>query len=155
MGHTPEYPSSLSDDCPDVIGSVLALRCVNGWGWRRNPGTGIESVEDPRLIDALLEIVPEFYVALTRPRSGIAGRVVRAPDGYVFRRFVAVIMSDGCDYDFSSTVASAWRVWLGDGELDYVEDEFLGRVPVMTGAGVYHGYGSIAVPGYWAGKPRS
>ena len=150
MGHTPEFPSSLSDDCPDVIGSLLALRCVNGHGWSLASDTGVGPIEDPNLYNALLEVIPEFFVALTRPRSGIAGRVVRAPDGYDFHRFVAVIMSDGCDYDFSGNVAPAWRVWLGSGELDYVEDEFLGRVPVMTGTGVYHGWGSIAIPEYWA-----
>lgn len=153
MGHTPEFPSSLSDGCSDVIGTILALRCENGWGWYRTPGDGDELIEDPRLINALLEIVPQSYVALTRPRSGIAGRVVRAPDGYDFHRFVAVIMSDGCDYDFSGNVAPAWRLWLGDGEIDYVEDKLLGRFPTMTGTSVYHGYGSIAIPGYWA--PRA
>jgi hypothetical protein len=150
MGHTPEYPSSLSDDCPDVIGVTLELRCQNGWGWFRTTNDGGESIEDTRLIDAVLEIVPEFYVALTRPRSGIAGRVLRAPEGYGFHRFIANIMSDGCDYDFSDNVAFAWRIWLGDGELDYEDDIVLGQFPTMTGTNVFHGYGSIAVPGHWA-----
>jgi hypothetical protein len=50
-------------------------------------------------------------------------------------------MSDGCDYDFTQNIAPAWRVMLGDGELDYDSEWF----PILKGQDVYFGYGSIGL----------
>jgi len=63
------------------------------------------------------------------------------PPGYSFKRFVALTMSDGCDYDFTEHIAPAWRVMLGDGEVDYESEWF----PILGGEDVYFGYGAIGL----------
>ena len=65
-----------------------------------------------------IEVVPEAYIEFTAPRGGITGRVVQAPAPYEFTRFVAFIMSDGADYDFTGNIAPCWRVIFGNGNLE-------------------------------------
>ncbi|QJE94567.1 hypothetical protein [Luteolibacter luteus] len=133
-------PSGLSLECPDVIGSKLLIQCSPGWGWsHRIDGVG-QDLEDPSLQYAVVEVVPEAYVEFTTPRCGITGRVVKAPDGYSFTRFVAFIMLDGEDYDFTENIAGAWRVTFGTGELDLESEWF----PILAGDDAIFGYGSIA-----------
>lgn len=135
----PMIPSGLSDDCPDVIGQRLMIRCCNGWGWTHSPGGVPQLFDDPNLVAGEIEVIPEQYVAFTTPRCGIAGRVVHCPPGFQLERFVAFIMSDGCDYDFSDNIAPAWRVMVGDGELDCESEWF----PTLRGSRVFSGYGSV------------
>ena len=86
-----------------------------------------------------IQVVPERYVAYTTPRCGLFGRIEKLPTGYRFNRFLAFIMSDGCDYDFTDNIAPAWRVFVGDGELDLESEWF----PILRGESTIAGYGSI------------
>ena len=95
--------------------------------------------DDVTLANGQAQLLVDGYVRFTRPRSGIYGRVVSAPVGFIVPRFVAFVMSDGCDFDFTSRVALIWRVMLGDGELDYDAEWF----PILKGTEVYFGYGTI------------
>lgn len=136
----PLIPSGLSTKCPDVIGSTLVIQCEPGWGWSRRGDREGQGFEEFSLQYALVEVVPEAYVEHTTPRGGITGRVVKAPDGYSFTRFVAFIMMDGVDYDFTDNIARAWRVTFGTGELDLESDWF----PILAGDDAIFGYGVVA-----------
>jgi hypothetical protein len=54
-------------------------------------------------------------------------------------------MSDGCDYNFTDNIAPAWRVMLGDGDLDCESAWF----PILNGREVYSGYGSVGLDSGW------
>jgi len=144
----PLVPSGLSPDCPDVIGETLTIRCTYGWGWYLLPD-GIDgpliSIESGSLLHSDIEVIPEEYVDFTAPRCCISGRVKRNPAGYDFDRFVAFIMSDGCDYNFTDNIAQVWRVMLGDGKLDCETD----WSPRLSGREVYFGYGSVGQDSGW------
>ena len=84
--------------------------------------------------------MPEAYVEFRSPKSGIIGRVVTAPAGYRFTRFLAFIMSDGVDHDFTENIAGFWRVMFGDGDLDLESDWF----PILGGESTLFGYGIVA-----------
>jgi hypothetical protein len=85
--------------------------------------------------------VPESFIEFTTPLGGIYGSVLSAPPGYYFKHFAALTMSDRCDYDFTEHIAPAWRVMLGDGEVDYESEWF----PILGGEDVYFGYGAIGL----------
>ena len=135
----PLIPSGLSESCPDVIGERLLIRCVSGWGWTHRPDGTFQSFEDDTLTAGEIEVIPERYVEFTTPRCGLLGLIEKLPGDYRFRRFLAFIMSDGCDYDFTDNIAPAWRVFVGDGELDLESEWF----PVLGGETTIAGYGSV------------
>jgi hypothetical protein len=98
-------------------------------------------VQDLSLLTAHLHVLLEGFVRFTTPRSGVYGSVLAALAGYHFKRFVAFTMCDGCDYDFTEHISPAWRVMLGDGEVDYDSEWF----PILGGEDVYFGYGAIGL----------
>jgi hypothetical protein len=98
-------------------------------------------VKDEALLSAHLRVAPESFIEFTTPRGGIYGSVLSTPPGYSFKRFAAFTMSDGCDYDFTEHITPAWRVMLGDGEVDYESEWF----PILGGQDVYFGHGSIGL----------
>ena len=106
---------------------------------------GHDRFEDETLAMGELEIVPEEYVHFTTPRSGIAGRIVWNTGMYSLTRFVAFIMNDGCDYNFTDKIAHAWRVMVGDGGVDYESSWF----PIISGPNSYFGYGVIGLDRIW------
>lgn len=136
---TPLTPSGLAGECRRFLGKPLLLRCVFGWGWTHYVGGEPIHFDDQTLYSSSLWIVPEGFVEFTTRRSGIYGAVLSSPEPYFLKRFVAFTMSDGCDYDFTENIAPCWRVMLGDGALDYDSGWF----PLLRGADVYFGYGSI------------
>ena len=142
---TPLVPSGLTEQCQDVIGKSLTVRCANGWGWTHNVRGERNSFDDPALVAGHVQIIPEGFIEFTTPRGGMYGKVLVAPKGYNFNRFVAVIMSDGCNYDFNANIAPAWRVMFGDGVLDCDSEWF----PILNGPDVYFGYGSIGLNEYF------
>ena len=101
----PLVASGLSENCPNVIGKPLLIRCVHGWGWTHHPNGSLEAFENETLAMGEIEIVPGQYVEYTTPRCGILGRITKLPGDYRFERFLAFIMSDGCDYDFTDNIA--------------------------------------------------
>ena len=137
----PLIPSGLAENCPDVIGKRLLIRCCHGWGWTHHPNGTTEIFDDETLDMGEIHIVPERYVEYTTPRCGLLGRIEKLPDGYRFNRFLAFIMSDGCDYDFTDNIAPAWRVFVGDGELDLDSEWF----PILGGDSTIAGYGSVGI----------
>jgi len=137
--------SGLSDQCPDVIGTTLVVRCCHGWGWTRHSEKGVEIFSDEVLVSGELEIVPEEYVHFTTPRSGMAGRVIRGFGTYPLTKFVAFIMNDGCDYNFTDNIAQGWRVMLGNGGVDYESEWF----PIISGPDSFFGYGVIGLDRIW------
>ena len=141
----PLVPSGLSPDCPDVIGETLTIRCVSGWGWNLKAEGEISTIESGSILSSEIEVVPERYVDFTGPRCCISGRVTRSPAGYCLERFVAFIMSDGCDYNFTDNIAHSWRVMVGDGELDCDYDWF----PILNGRKVYFGFGTVGLDSEW------
>jgi hypothetical protein len=141
----PLIPSGLSDRCTNVIGRTLLLRCVPGWGWVRIVNDTTVRVEDPRLCYADIAITVHDFVHFTTPHSGILGTVEHPPVGYEFKRFVAYIMSDGTDFDFTDQVASAWRVILGNGPVDYES----AWCPIMSDPDAIYGYGTIALNAHY------
>lgn len=138
---SPRIPTGLSERCQDALGKPLIIRCKNGWGWSHLVRGGKSFVDDQALLSARLEVVPESFVEFTTPRGGIYGSILSAPPGYSFKRFVALTMSDGCDYDFAEHIAPVWRVMLGDGGVDYESEWF----PILGGEDVYFGYGAIGL----------
>ena len=137
--------SGLSDQCPDVMGTTLVVRCCHGWGWTRHSEKGMEAFSDDALAMGELVIVPEEYVRFSMPRSGIAGRIIRGIGTYPLTRFVAFIMNDGCDHDFTDNIAHAWRVMVGNGGVDYETEWF----PIISGPDSYSGYGVIGLGRDW------
>ena len=135
----PLIPSGLSESCPDVLGEQLLIRCTHGWGWTHRPNGSLEAFEDETLAMGEIGIIPERYVEHTTPRCGLLGRIEKLPGDYRFDRFLAFIMSDGCDYDFTDNIAPAWRIFVGDGELDLESEWF----PVLGGETTIAGYGSV------------
>ena len=135
----PLPPSGLSENCPDIIGQQLLLRCCNGWGWTHQPNGTQEIFEDSTLFSGDIEIIPEQYVDFTAPRSGFYGHINKLPGDYSFTKFVAFIMTEGCDFDLTDNIAPAWRVFLGDGDLD-LDSSWM---PILTGEKI-GGYGTIA-----------
>lgn len=137
----PLIPSGLSPECPDVLGQELFIRCEYGWGWQlRENGIADWCQLDEILTSAKLIVIPESYVEFTTPRCGIFGQVISQVPGYQFKHFLALIMSDGVDYDFTDNIADVWRVMLGDGFPDYDSSWF----PILGGNYVYFGYGTVA-----------
>jgi len=137
----PRIPTGLSERCQDALGSPLVIRCANGWGWTHRVRGQNSFVDDQALFSSHLRVVPEGFIKFTSPRGGIYGPVLSTPPGYSFKRFVALTMSDGCDYDFTEHIAPIWRVMLGDGEVDYESEWF----PILGGEDVYFGYGAIGL----------
>lgn len=136
----PLVPSGLSPECPDVLGTPLLIQCLGGWGWTQHIDGKTTSFDDLSFLTSRVEVVPEAYIDFTSPRCGIAGRVVRSPEGYQFTRFLAFIMSDGLDYNFTENIAPAWRVFFGDGDIDLESEWF----PILKGEGTLDGYGTVA-----------
>ena len=135
----PLVSSGLAEDCPDVIGQKLLIRCCHGWGWTYRLDGNQVGFEDETLAMGEIEVIPERYVEFTTPRCGILGRIERLPSDYRFRRFLAFIMSDGCDFDFTGNIAPSWRVFVGDGKLDLESEWF----PILDGETTIAGYGAI------------
>src|SRR6266480_4325314 len=125
----PRVPTGLSERCREAFGEALVIRCVNGWGWSHHVRGQKSFVDDQALFSAHLRVVPESFIEFTTPRGGIYGSVLSTPPGYSFKRFAALTMSDGCDYDFTEHIAPAWRVMLGDGQVDYESEWF----PILDG----------------------
>lgn len=137
----PLIPSGLSPDCPDVLGQELFIECQDGWGWqRRINGTSKWDRDADVISSAELIVVPESYVEFTTSRSGLFGRVLTTVPGYRIERFLAYIMADGIDFDFTDHIAPAWRVMLGDGVPDYDSSWF----PILGGNRVHLGYGVVS-----------
>lgn len=137
----PLIDSCLSDDCEDLVGLTLTLRCLYGWGWTQQCAGLQAPIDDEPIITAEMSLVVDGYLRFTMPRSGIHGHVPHPPIGYSFTRFLAFIMSDGTDYNFTARVAQVWRVILGDGRPDYESSWF----PVMDDPNALYGYGTIDV----------
>jgi hypothetical protein len=137
--------SGLSEKCPDVIGTTLVVRCCHGWGWTHHSEKGSNPFVENSLAMGELEIIPENYVHFTTSRSGIAGRSLRGPERYSFKKFVAFIMNDGCDFNFTDRIAHAWRIMVGDGGVDYDSEWF----PILSGPDSYFGYGVIGLDRSW------
>lgn len=137
----PLTASGLSEQCQEALGKPLVIRCANGWGWTHRVHGRRAFFEEAALLTAHVHVLPEGFVRFTTPRSGVYGAVLSAPEGYSLTRFVAFTMCDGCDYDFIEHIAPAWRVMLGDGELDYDSEWF----PVLGGQDVYSGYGTVGL----------
>jgi len=138
---TPLVPSGLTEQCQGLIGKSLIVRCVSGWGWTHQVRDEQTIFEDANLIAGHVQVLLEGFIEFRSARGGIYGTVLSAPNGYSLKRFVAVIMSDGCDYDFTDNIAPAWRVMFGDGVLDCESEWF----PILNGPDVYFGYGSIGL----------
>ena len=138
---TPLIPSGLLEDCPDVIGRKLLIRCCNGWGWTRSGDGERQEFTDEAIINGEIEVIPERYVEFTTPRCGIMGRIERLPGNYRFKKFLAFIITDGCDFDFTDNIAGAWRIFIGDGELDLDHEWF----PILRGGLTLSGYGSVGL----------
>ena len=141
----PLIPSGLSPECPDVIGNPLLIQCMHGWGWSRNIDGCMKIIDDEALAMGRIAVVPEAYIDFTAPRCGITGRVVQVPAPYRFSRFVAFIMSEGLDYDFTANIAPCWRIILGDGQLDLESTWF----PILRGEDAVFGYGSVGQGEDW------
>ncbi len=139
---TPLTDSCIADDCEEVVGLTLTLRCLYGWGWMQQSGRQQASIDDESIVSAEMSVVIDGYVRFTMPRSGIHGHVPNPPNGYSFTRFLVFIMSEGTDYNFTTNVAPAWRVILGDGCPDYESSWF----PVMDDPNALYGYGTIDMP---------
>lgn len=139
----PLIPSGLSPTCTDVLGSTLLIQCLHGWGWS-HAGKD-ESFNDELVAMGRIEIVPESFVDFTAPRCGITGSVPNAPGEYQFRRFVAFIMSDGVDYNFTDKIAPCWRVIFGNGRLDLESAWF----PILEGEDALFGYGTVGKNAEW------
>jgi mannose-6-phosphate isomerase-like protein (cupin superfamily) len=137
----PRIPTGLSERCRDALGKPLVIRCERGFGWSRFLRGEKTFVDDDALCSAHVQAVPERFIDFIAPRGGIYGSVLTSPPGYSFKRFVALTMSDGCDWDFTEHIASAWRVMLGDGEVDYESEWF----PFLNGEDVYFGYGVVGL----------
>ena len=136
----PLVPSGLADTCPDVRGTRLCIRTCEGWGWTRWDGDKRHSAQNPfASMDLLVE--PLKYIEFTAPRCGLYGRLLSQPEGYHYTNFLAFIMSDGCDFNFTDAIAPSWRVFVGDGEVDLDSD----WMPVLRrGATSFDGYGTVA-----------
>lgn len=141
----PLIPSGLSPTCFDVLGSTLLIQCLHGWGWSRHVEGKPEIFDDEIVAMGRIEVVPESYVEFTTPRCGITGSVPQAPAQFQFRRFVAFIMSDGVDYNFSDQIAPCWRVIFGNGNLDLDSAWF----PILEGEDVLFGYGTVGKNAEW------
>ncbi|MCI0365593.1 MAG: hypothetical protein L0219_17150 [Phycisphaerales bacterium] len=133
--------SGLSERCHDILGKNLILRCAPGWGWSHHVGEQSFPFQDEVLVAGHVHLLAQGFVEFTTPCSGIYGAVTSAPQPYSLQRFVAFTMSDGCDYDFTENIAPAWRIMLGQGDLDYESEWF----PILKGQNVYFGYGSIGL----------
>ena len=117
------------------------IRCCHGWGWTSRKGGKSEPFTDEALAMGEIHVVPEQYIDFTAPRCGILGRIDKIPGDYQFKRFLAFIMSDGCDYNFTDQIAPVWRVFVGDGELDLESEWF----PILRGDSTIDGYGSVGL----------
>ena len=135
----PLNPSGLSPTCLDVLESALLIQCLHGWGWSQTVNGKSESFNDELVAMGRIEVIPESYVEFSVPRSGITGRVSNAPGHYQFSRFVAFIMSDGLDYNFTDNIAPSWRVIFGNGNLDLESAWF----PILEGEDALFGYGTV------------
>ena len=135
----PLVPSGLSVHCPDVLGKTLVIRGCTGWQWTHHVDGKVVIVTDECLMNAEFDVIPEEYVPFTTPRCGIFGRVATSPLISV-QQFLAFIMSDGWDYNFTSNIAPIWRVMIGEGSIDMDSEWF----PILTGPNVYFGYGTVA-----------
>ena len=136
---TPMAPSGLSPTCPNILGTTLVVQCLPGWGWTQINKGKHEPFEVHTVTKGQIEIIPEAYVEFTTPRCGITGRVPRATAPYQFRRFVAFIMSDGVDFNFTDQIAPAWWVIFGNGNLDLESTWF----PILDGDDALFGYGTV------------
>ena len=144
----PLIPSGLSSECRDVIDKELLIQCVHGWGWTQKIDGFTSVFHDDALAMGRISVVPEAYIDFTAPRCGITGKVVRAPAPYQISRFVAFIMSDGVDFDFTRNIAPSWRVIVGNGQLDLDSTWF----PTLKGEDPILGYGSVGEDEGWLGR---
>ena len=141
----PLIPSGLSPTCPDVLGATLLIQCLHGWGWTQAVGGKTTIFDDEALAMGRVQIIPEAYVDFTAPRCGITGRVVQIPEPYELGRFLAYIMSDGVDYNFTDNIAPCWRVMLGTGDLD-LDSTWM---PILAGEDTLFGYGTVGQDANW------
>jgi hypothetical protein len=141
----PLTPCGLSPTCPDVLGTALLIQCLRGWGWTQIVEGKTAIFADETLAMGRVQIEPEAYIDFTAPRSGITGRVVQIPAPYELTRFVAYIMTDGVDYNFTDNIAPAWRVILGTGGLDLDS----AWIPILAGEDTLFGYGTVGQDADW------
>ncbi|MDB2687328.1 hypothetical protein N9Y42_08960 [Mariniblastus sp.] len=88
-----------------------------------------------------IEIFPESFVEFLVPRAGIFGSV-RSPDpSHTFSQFLALVMTDGREFDFTNNVAHQWRFMFGSGGVDFERNWF----PVLSGESTIYGFGMIAL----------
>ena len=141
----PLIPSGLSPTCIDVLGSTLLIQCLQGWGWSHVVDGHHVPFDDEVVAMGRIEVIPESYVEFTAPCCGITGSVPHAPGQYRFTRFVAFIMSDGLDYNFTDHIAPCWRVIFGNGCLDLESAWF----PILDGDDTLFGYGTVGKNAEW------
>lgn len=144
----PQIPSGLSPTCPDVPGSTLTIQCVHGWGWTQRICGKNTIFDDETLAMELIQVIPEAYVNFPAPRCGITGSVVQIPAPYECGRFLAFIMSDGVDYNFTDNIAPCWQVMFGNGDLDLDSSWF----PILAGEETLFGYGIVGQDAEWLQK---
>ena len=134
-------PSSLAEETRSCLGGSLRMRCRHGWGWTWKDGLFDEekfTVDD-------IEIFPESFVEFVVPRAGIFGSV-RSPDrSHIFSQFLALVMTDGREFDFTNNVAPSWRIMFGSGSVNYERDWF----PVLSSELTIYGFGMIALNSNW------
>ena len=130
-------PSSLAEETRSFLGGSLRMRCCHGWGWTWHG----ELFNENAFTADDIEIFPESFVEFLVPRAGIYGSV-RSPDpSHTFSQFLALVMTDGREFDFTRNVAHQWRFMFGSGGVDFERNWF----PVLSCEHTIHGFGIIAL----------
>jgi hypothetical protein len=140
--------SGLRDSCRDFVGRPLSIHFVCGWGWTVSTPHDCVAYEGELAInDTYAEVVPtSFFAHDGASTRGFLGRITRTDHLLHEMPILAITMSDGFDYDFTTTVCGAWRFWIGDGELLLTPNLF----PRLQGPRIIGGYGSVAANASWS-----
>ena len=140
-------PSSLAEETLSCLGGSLRMRCCHGWGWTWKG----ELFDEKYFTVNDIEIFPESFVEFLVPRAGIFGSV-RSPDrSHTFSQFLALVMTDGREFDFTNNVAHHWRFMFGSGGVDFERNWY----PVLSSELTIYGFGMIALNSNWLDRHGS
>ena len=133
--------SGLSDSCRDYVGRNLIIRFVGGWGWTINTPNDCLPYDDQEAVSLTsAEVVPISFISHESASTrGFSGTIVGPNHLLHDMPVLAITMSDGFDYDFTTNICRAWRFWLGHGDIVCPPDSF----PRLRGSHIIGGYGSV------------
>jgi len=135
--------SGLNETARSFVGRTLKIQFVYGWGWSVHAAANAEAKEFADIDKVNMtwaHVIPsEFFSHGGAATRGFLGRILEPEHILHEMPVLALTMSDGVDYDFTSQVCPVWRFFFGQGELILPQDSF----PRLRGLSIIGGCGRV------------